>query len=90
MAYLADIADFLLCSRTSIYRSVAAWCDGKLAAQWWPEVETWPQELKPARASRFSRLVAWLITQSHRVFDLCHTRWNFAALAPDDRDAHRS
>jgi Homeodomain-like domain/Transposase DDE domain len=30
------IADFLLCSRSSVYRAIEAWRKGKLQEQWWP------------------------------------------------------
>ena len=74
-----EIADFLLCSRTSVYRTVAAWHDGSLAAQWQPASE--PTEAVTAAASRFSRLVLWLVNQSPRAFGWCRVRWSCAALA---------
>src|SRR5215813_2002217 len=46
-----------------------------------PEPEPEPLAAMPARASRFSRLVAWLITQPPRVFGWCRTRWSCVALA---------
>jgi len=77
----SEIADFLICSRTSVYRTLEAWRGGKLAVAWWPEPEPEPLAAMPARASRFSRLVAWLITQPPRVFGWCRTRWSCVALA---------
>jgi hypothetical protein len=51
----------------SVYRTVEAWQDGTLAAQWWPEPEPAPSAPAPSAASRFSRLLAWLITQPPRL-----------------------
>lgn len=75
-----EIADFLLCSRTSVYRTVAAWHDGSLAAQWQPASE--PTEVVAAAPSRLSRLVLWLVKQSPRAFGWYRVRWSCAALAP--------
>jgi len=77
----SEVAEFRLCSGTSVYRAVEAWRSGTLAAQWWPEPTAELLISPPPAASRFSRLVAWLITRPPRAFGWCRTRWSCAALA---------
>jgi len=67
-----EIADVLLCSRTSVYRTVAAWRDGSLAAQWQPATK--PTDAEPTATSRFARWVVWRVKQSPRVFGWCRVR----------------
>ena len=35
----SEIAGFLICSRTSVYRAVEAWREDTLTPAWWPEPE---------------------------------------------------
>jgi len=75
-----EVADFLLCSRASVYRNQAAWERGQLSAQWWP---TQPVREVTGRSplTRFQRMLRWLLQQPPRTFGWCRTRWSCAALA---------
>jgi len=75
-----EIADFLRCSRSSVYRAIEDWQSGKLPAQWWPE----PPAATPAAAhlpSRFQRTLLWLVQQPPRVGGWCRVRWSCVTLA---------
>jgi putative transposase len=74
------IADFLCCSRSSVYRAIAAWRDGTLHEQWWPHTpETKSERTEPL--TPFQRTLLWVIKQPPRIFGWCRTRWSCAALA---------
>lgn len=73
-----EIADFLLCSRASVYRAKAAWTDSTLHQQWWP---TEPAADQVLPVNQFQRTLLWLIKQPPRLFGWCRTRWSCAALA---------
>lgn len=74
-----EIASFLLCSRSSVYRAVAAYHAGKFDRLWSaPEVAA-PAPHAPL--SRFQRLVRSLIEQAPRLSGWCRTRWSCTALA---------
>jgi len=74
------IADFLFCSRTSVYRARAAWQDGTLLAQWFPApVAMAGGGVRPP--PRWQRMLLWLLKQPPRTFGWCRTRWSCAALA---------
>jgi transposase len=75
-----EIADFLLCSRSSVYRAIEDWQSGKLIAQWWP-VEQGTENDPEEPLSLFQRKLLWIIKQPPRVFGWCRTRWSCAALA---------
>lgn len=73
-----EIAEFLFCSRSSVYRALDDWNSGKLISQWWPE----PQADPPEQASTpLRRRLLRLITQSPRRFGWSRVRWSCAALA---------
>lgn len=75
-----EIAEFLFCSRASVYRSIDEWNSGKLLTQWWPEEQA--IEPEPKRAlNRFQRKLLQLIKQPPRVYGWCRTRWSCAALS---------
>jgi len=74
------IANFLLCSRTSVYRARDAWQDGTLLAQWFPApAVTAGNGGRPATS--WQRSLRWLVKQPPRAFGWCRTRWSCAALA---------
>jgi putative transposase len=74
------IADFLCCSRSSVYRAIAAWRDGTLHEQWWPSTSaTKSDRTEPLTPFQYNLL--WLIKQPPRIFGWCRTRWSCAALA---------
>jgi Homeodomain-like domain len=68
-----EIADFLFCSRSSVYRSVRAYLAGEL--DWQRDDRSSP------RLSRWQRMLRSLIKLSPRVFGWCRVRWGCAALA---------
>ena len=70
----AEIADFLLCSRTTVYRSVAAYEKGELACQR-------TADAAPSRLCRWQKKLRTLLQQKPRVFGWCRTRWSCACLA---------
>lgn len=69
-----EVADFLFCSRSSVYRAVNAYRAGEL---------DWQREDPGAspRLSRWQRKLRSLIKLSPRVFGWCRVRWSCAALA---------
>ena len=76
----SEIADFLLCSRTSIYRARDAWQDGTLLAQWFPAPAA-TAGTGGRSLTRWQRSLLWLVNQPPRAFGWCRTRWSCAALA---------
>lgn len=76
----SEIADFLCCSRSSVYRAIEAWQDGKLQEQWWPvALENESQSI--GRLTPLQRTLLWVIKQLPQVLGWCPTRWSCAALA---------
>ena len=71
-----EIAEFLLCSRSSVYRTLRAYHDGdldwQLAAS---DIDTGP------RLSRWQRKLRALIKLSPRLFGWCRVRWSCTTLA---------
>jgi transposase len=71
-----EIAEFLFCSRSSVYRTARAYRAGELA--WQQAVD----ELQTvSRLSRWKRKLRSLIKQSPRLFGWCRVRWSCATLA---------
>jgi len=68
-----EIAEFLFCSRSSVYRTVTAYTAGVLD---WQRPET-----ATLRLSRWQKKLRSLIKQSPRLFGWCRTRWSCAVLA---------
>jgi hypothetical protein len=74
-----EIAEFLFCSRSSIYRALKAWDCGELDAEFFPErIVTTDQ---PPRLGRFQRTLRWLVQQPPRTFGRVRTRWSRATIA---------
>lgn len=72
-----EIADFLFCSRSTVYRAITAYQAGKFDHLWSP-----PQENAGVSSlTRFQRLVRSLIDQPPRLSGWCRTRWSCTALA---------
>lgn len=69
-----EIADFLFCSRSSVYRTVKAYRAGEL---------DWQREDQGAspRLSRWQRKLRSLIKLSPRAFGWCRVRWSCLTLA---------
>src|SRR5437762_1026832 len=74
-----EIADFLLCSRSSVYRAVRAYRAGKFDRLWLASAEA--EVAAPPPLSRFQQLVRSLIEQAPRLSGWCRTRWSCAGLA---------
>lgn len=68
-----EIAEFLFCSRSSVYRTVKAYRAGELDRQ--------PDDQSPPRLSRWQKKLRSLIKLSPRVFGWCRVRWSCATLA---------
>src|SRR5262249_51115829 len=71
-----EIADFLFCSRSSVYRTTSAYRAGRLDFQ--REVG---EADTPRRLSRWQRKLRSLIKQPPRLFGWCRTRLSCAVLA---------
>jgi transposase len=67
-----QIADFLFCSRSSVYRATRAYQAGEL--DWQRDEPVFP------RLCRWQRKLRSLIKQSPRLFGWCRTRWSCAVL----------
>lgn len=75
-----EVADFLFCSRTSVYRTVAAYRQGKFPSSWVDDEQT-------ARPAPEPKLLSWqrsllaLLKRSPHAFGWCRTRWSCATLS---------
>jgi transposase len=76
----SEIAEFLLCSRSSVYRAIDSWNSGKLRDQWWPK-ETVAENESAQKIPWLQRKLLQIIKQPPRVFGWCRTRWSCCALA---------
>jgi putative transposase len=68
-----EIAEFLFCSRSSVYRTAKAYRAGELDRQ--------PDDQSPPGLSRWQKKLRSLIKLSPRVFGWCRVRWSCATLA---------
>jgi transposase len=68
------IADWLLCSRSTVYAAAWAWRQGRRP---WETVAGWPPALTPTR----QRSLLALLKKAPSVYGWCRTRWSCAALA---------
>ncbi len=73
----SEIAAFLFCSRSSVYRIVAAYRRGE---RWLAET-TADRETPPRRVPSLKRSLLALIKRAPASFGWCRTRWSCAALA---------
>ena len=81
----SDIADWLLCSRSTVYAAAAAWQQGR--RPWEPNAEGddaagLPAGLTPDRR----RSLLALLKQAPSAFGWCRTRWSCATLATSLRE----
>jgi len=72
----SEIATFLFCSRSSVYRVVAAYRRGE---RWLSEAVT--EGTAPRRMSSLQRSLCALIKRAPMTLGWCRTRWSCAALA---------
>lgn len=75
-----EIAQFLFCSRSSVYRAIDGFNSGKLTDQWWPKERATDHQIT-GEITWFQRKLLQIIKQPPRVFGWCRTRWSCAALA---------
>lgn len=71
-----EIAEFLFCSRSSVYRAARAYRDARLD---WQRAAREVEALPPL--NRWQRKLRSLIKQSPRLFGWCRVRWSCATLA---------
>lgn len=73
----SEISEFLFCSRTSVYRTVAAYHRGE-----WTGGESQPTSgPEPGRLLSWHRSLLALVKKAPAVFGWCRTRWSCATLA---------
>jgi len=72
----SEIATYLLCSRSSVYRVVAAY---KRGARWLTDAAT--DSAPPRRMPSLKRSLVAIIKRAPQRFGWCRTRWSCAALA---------
>ncbi len=72
-----EIADFLFCSRSSVYRAVEAYQRGQLADGWSGEGQESEGWLLPA----WQRSLLSLVKKTPSAFGWCRTRWSCLTLA---------
>jgi putative transposase len=72
-----DIAQFLFCSRSSVYRAIGAYRSGQLPGGWMESEQAPPARRLPA----WQRSLLSLAKKAPAVFGWCRTRWSCAALA---------
>ncbi|HWH70478.1 MAG TPA: IS630 family transposase [Candidatus Sulfotelmatobacter sp.] len=72
-----EIATFLFCSRSSVYRAIAAYRCGQLPGGWSDEEAT--PKTRPLAA--WQRCLLSLVKKAPAAFGWCRTRWSCATLA---------
>jgi transposase len=75
-----EIASFLFCSRSSVYRAKAAYEKGDFSFYWQTERDHTRSRLTPPRGSWHESVVSYL-KLSPKFFGWCRTRWSCAALS---------
>lgn len=84
----SEIADFLFCSRSSIYRAVEAYRDGTLSLEL-DEAGTLGSPVRTRVLSAWlRRALLSLLKKSPQVFGWCRTRWSCALLATQLQARH--
>ena len=77
----SEIADFLLCSRSSVYRTVAAYRQGSLFCGWRGEPSpSAPESHAPVLLS-WQRSLLCLLKRTPQAYGWCRTRWSCATLS---------
>jgi transposase len=73
----SEIADFLFCSRSSVYRTVAAYRSGKMGHRW---CDVSDADVPPVLRS-WQRSLLMLLKRSPQAYGWCRTRWSCQTLA---------
>jgi putative transposase len=76
-----EIADFLLCSRSSVYRTVKAYRKGKLGLEWDEDGSVGPPIRTTVLLPWLRRSMLAMLKKPPSVYGWCRTRWSCAALA---------
>ena len=74
----SEIASFLLCSRSSVYRAVAAYRSGRLG---YGSTETAEAADTPPKLRRWQRTLLAFVKRSPSLYGWCRTRWSCQALS---------
>lgn len=74
----SEIADFLFCSRSSVYRTVAAYRTGKMGHRCWGAAA---DTLVPPVLRSWQRSLLALLQRTPAAYGWCRTRWSCATLA---------
>lgn len=80
----SEIADSLLCSRSSVYRTVAAYRTGKMRRGWCAASET----AAPPKLRSWQRSLLSLLKRTPAAYGWCRTRWSCATLALQVKAGH--
>lgn len=75
-----EIASFLFCSRSSVYRTVAAYRQGKFASCW-TNSEQADGAAPASKLHSWQRSLVALLERSPQAFGWCRTRWSCATLS---------
>ena len=76
-----QISEFLLCSRSSVYRAVTAYRRGTLGLEWDDAGSVCPPIRTTVLLPWLRRSILALLTKPPSVYGWCRTRWSCAALA---------
>jgi transposase len=84
-----EIADFLFCSRSTVYRTVEAYRAGTLGFDVGANATVCPPVRTTVLVPWLRRSLLALLKQSPHLFGWCRTRWSCAALAAELKARHR-
>jgi transposase len=76
----SEIADFLLCSRSSVYRTVAAYRQGGFFCGWTGEPSPSAPESRASVLHSWQRSLLSLLKRTPQAYGWCRTRWSCATL----------
>jgi putative transposase len=76
-----EIADFLMCSRSSVYRTVRAYRKGTLGLEWDAAGSVGPPVRTTVLLPWLRRCLLAMLKKPPSVYGWCRTRWSCAALA---------
>ena len=73
----SEIASFLFCSRSSVYRAVAAYRSGQIGHRWCDAADA----SVPPKLCRWQRSLLALLKRTPHAYGWCRTRWSCATLS---------
>jgi transposase len=83
-----EIADFLMCSRSSVYRTVEAYRSGTLGLDWDESGQLGPPVRTTVLLPRLKRSIEAMLKKPPSVYGWCRTRWSCASLAAQLKLTH--